>query len=96
MALGTHRTAGAKGLRLTYLVRVGVHDDQVAAQLAVHRGCARQRRAEEAELHPHEKIGEDDPDDRGDELGASVLELKPGDGKSFRNGLLIGCALPCR
>ena len=59
-----------------------VENHEVAAQLAMDGGRARQGCAEETELHPHEKIGEDDPDDRGDQFGTSVRELEPGDGET--------------
>ena len=82
MPLGAGQEPARERLGAGDLVSVRVEDDQVAAQLAMNGGRARQGRAQESELHPHEKIGEDDPDDGGHQLGASVLELKPGDGKA--------------
>ena len=77
--LGPRQVPPRERLRAVDLVRLRVEDDQLPPQPPVDIRRAVDRRAQEAKLHPHQQVGEDDPDDGGQQLRPPVTELEPGD-----------------
>ena len=72
------------------LVGQRVEDDQLSPQPPVDVGRAIDRGAQEAELHPHQEVGENDPDDGRQQLRPPVAELEPGDGQLSKRAFHFG------